>query len=180
MKTAIGIIVPILLVALGVFLLGNTKPAPDTDNGARTGTLPAVALADSDGNPTTIRDFEDGTHALVINSWATWCPFCVEELPDLALLQSEFEGDIRVIAINRREERTKGVAYLAGLGVQSGMTYLYDSGDGWYRGIGGFTMPETLFVNAEGEVIVHKRGFMRIEEMREHVETTLASVASDI
>jgi len=37
-----------------------------------------------------------------------------------------------------------------------------------YKSIGGFSMPETIFVNSNGEIVVHKRGPMELGEMREY------------
>jgi len=67
----------------------ETDPAPD------------FSLEDLDGNMVSLSDFRGQN--LVINSWATWCPFCVTELPDFAALQKEFGDQIVVIAINRQE-----------------------------------------------------------------------------
>ncbi|MFQ5540842.1 MAG: TlpA family protein disulfide reductase [Candidatus Paceibacteria bacterium] len=169
MKTLIGIFILIALIVLGGFFISrNGAPSAAAD------TLPTVSLQDAAGNTTAIQEFQDGDRVLVINSWATWCPFCVQELPDFAALQEEFADDILVIAVNRRESVERSVSYLSDLGVERDLTYLYDASDGWYRAIGGFSMPETLFVSAGGEIVVHKRGFMALDEMRDHVETALA------
>ena len=62
---------------------------------------PAFSYEDFSDNPVTLTDFPG--KIAVVNSWATWCPFCVNELPDFVTLQREFENDIVVIAVNRGE-----------------------------------------------------------------------------
>ena len=165
-----------IIILLGVFVLllpiGPSVPAPDSAVGNSTYAIP---LEHPDGTQTSIGAFIQEDQVLVVNSWATWCPFCVQELPDMVELQEEYEDQIHVIAVNRRESVDQARTYLFDLGVAGGLTYLYDPSDDWYRGIGAFTMPETLFINGRGEVVVHKRGFMALEEMREHVEKTLAT-----
>ena len=47
------------------------------------------------------------------------------------------------------------------------MIFLLDSSDSFYRSIGGFTMPETLFVDGGGNILLHKRGPMTLDEMRQ-------------
>lgn len=169
MKLTVGLGIIILLLGGAIFLVSQN------DSTSNPVTLPAVELQNTDGSPAFVHDYLDGEKILVVNSWATWCPFCVNELPDLVALQEEFSDEVVVVAVNRRESISESTAYLENLGVGKGLVYLYDPSDAWYRELGGFTMPETTFINARGEIIVHKRGFMALPEMREHVETTLMS-----
>jgi len=36
-------------------------------------------------------------------------------------------------------------------------------------------MPETIFVNGAGEIVVHKRGPMELDEMREHTNKIISA-----
>ena len=162
-RVVIGIIVVLLLVAGGVWL----AQTPQTG----LGQAPDFTLEDLSGNQVSLADFEG--KALVINSWATWCEFCLEELPDFAQLQEEFGDDIAVIAINRRESREQAKQFTDELEVTDAYSILLDEDDTFYRAIGGFGMPETLFVDSAGTVRIHKRGFMLLEEMRENVRVIL-------
>ena len=51
--------------------------------------------------------------------------------------------------------------------------FILDAADHLYGQIGGFSMPETIFYDTEGNVVVHKRGFMDLNEMRTHTEKAL-------
>ena len=167
MKSIIAIVVILAALAGVVYFVSTSDTTPSNSQ------LPEVTLLEAGGNETSISSIHEG-EVLVINSWATWCPFCVNELPDLVRLQEEYGERIKVIAVNRRESIEKSENYLESIGAKNSLIYLYDSSDSWYRSIGGFSMPETLFVATDGTTVVHKRGFMDLEEMREHVETTLA------
>src|SRR5687768_16627705 len=37
---------------------------------------------------------------LLINFWATWCPPCVEEFPDLVKIDSDYRGKLDVITVS--------------------------------------------------------------------------------
>lgn len=124
-------------------------------------------LPDYDGKEVSSKDFEG--KVLVINSWAVWCPFCKDELDDFAQLQEEFKDEIAVIAIDRAESLSKARGFTDSINVTDRMTFLLDGTDSFYKSIGGFAMPETIFVDTNGNIIVHKRGPMKIEEMREHI-----------
>lgn len=136
------------------------------------GAAPEFSLVDYNGKTVSLSDYKG--KALVINSWAAWCPFCREELPDFAILQKEFANDIVVIAIDRAESLEKAKDYTDRIGVTDDMVFLLDPDDSFYRSIGGFSMPETLFVDTNGRIRIHKRGFMTIDEMREKIISLLA------
>jgi len=165
-----SILAVIATLALGVFYF--VFVANDSNNGVsenksdfeKIATLP---LTDYQGNNVSLEAFRG--RPLVINSWAVWCPFCREELPDFARLQKEFGDDIVVIAIDRQETLGKAKGYTDELGITNDMLFLLDSSDSFYKSIGGFSMPETIFLNDNGEIVVHKRGPMGLDEMREHV-----------
>lgn len=125
---------------------------------------PALSLKDYNGNTVNLSDFS-GT-PMIVNSWAAWCPFCREELPDLAKLQKEFGQEIIVIAIDRAESLKTAKRYSDELNVTNELIFLLDPKDLFYQSIGGFSMPETVFVDAQGNIADHKRGFMTFEEMR--------------
>lgn len=40
---------------------------------------------------------------VVINFWATWCPGCIEELPDFNVLQENYAEDVTVVAVHGTE-----------------------------------------------------------------------------
>lgn len=57
--------------------------------------MPDFVLQDLSGNNVRLSDFSG--KAVFINFWATWCPPCKAELPDLVEVQSEFGGENFVI-----------------------------------------------------------------------------------
>ena len=70
-------------------------------------TLPAVAekvdftLADLDGKPVSLSDFRGKW--VIVNYWATWCPPCLEEIPDLVELYEDNRDTIVVLGIDFEE-----------------------------------------------------------------------------
>ncbi|PIR86484.1 hypothetical protein COU13_00685 [Candidatus Kaiserbacteria bacterium CG10_big_fil_rev_8_21_14_0_10_43_70] len=162
---AIGVVflVVVGMVFFGVADRGNNTKASSSD----FDSFSSLSLVDYDGNVVSLEEFRG--IPLIINSWAVWCPFCRKELPDFAALQKEFGDDIAVIAIDRQEPLEKSKDFTDELGITDDMLFLLDSSDSFYKTIGGFSMPETIFVNSAGEIVVHKRGPMELDEMREHV-----------
>lgn len=134
---------------------------------------PDFTLEDYDGNEVSLADFSD--KILILNSWATWCPFCVDELPDFGTLQEEFPDEIVVIAIDRAESLDKAKEFTDNLEVTDKYIFLLDPKDSFYQSIGGFAMPETLFVDSDLNIRVHKRGPLPLSEMRKNVESIINS-----
>lgn len=178
-KTAIVYlaIIAAIVIVLGMFVLGNLK-----DNGDEGVVLSDLAAANPsgedqfttlDGQPVSLADFEG--KVVVANAWATWCPFCVNELPDFGELAREFaDQNVVVVAINRKEAPGQQHSFLGTIGSTEGIEFWADQSDFYYRTIGGFTMPETVFYDRNGNISFHKRGFMPLSEMRQHTENALS------
>lgn len=128
-----------------------------------------------------LQDYLDKYHALsefsgrplVINLWAADTPFSADELRDLAKIQDEFGDRLAVVAINRGEPVGFAKNFTDKLGVSSRIFILLDPKDFFYKAIGGFQMPETLFVDKGGNIVDHKRGHMKLNEMRQRIEKIL-------
>ena len=173
-------VLALIIIAVAIYTAFVRQSARDTDDGTPTEAAVALTLA---GSYTTLAgeplDFSEyvGDGVLVVNSWASWCPFCVNELPDLALLAEEYKDQgVTVVAINRKENARTANNFIGTLTGVDGIVFALDPGDTYYQEIGGFSMPETIFYDAAGNVAVHKRGFMTLEEMRIHTETALEAM----
>jgi len=55
-------------------------------------------LPDLDGNWHHLADHRGKW--VVINYWATWCPPCLEEIPELAVFHEKYKGKVEVLGIN--------------------------------------------------------------------------------
>lgn len=134
---------------------------------------------DRRGEPVPEQDFEmfDGTTAsmadyegqpVVVNFWASWCPPCVAEMPDLETIHGEFADEVAFLGINTQD--SPGAA--ADLVEQTGVTYdLARDPDGeLFQAFGVFGMPTTFFVSADGEIVERHTGIMTLDQMRDFVE----------
>jgi thiol-disulfide isomerase/thioredoxin len=103
---------------------------------------------------------------VVLNFWASWCAFCIEEMPDFQRLQEQVGDRATVIGINRAESRATAERFADQTGAR--YTLLLDLDDelgdasGPYQVIG---MPTTLYIRADGVVDTVKVGFHELDEM---------------
>lgn len=166
----IGGLIVVALVGLGIVGLGRKPPPtpPESKNNQTIERFVDAEFKSYDGELVTLRQFAG--KSLVINAWASWCPFCVDELPDFAGVQEEFGNQVAIIAINRAEGRDAAKEFSDAYEVSDDMVFLLDPADSFYRAIGGFSMPETIFVNRNGEITEHVRGPMKVETIRDKVK----------
>ena len=163
----VGIV--IIVAAAGWFIV--SQPGAEPNSVESLTKAPDFRLKDYNGNYNSLSDFKG--KALVINSWAAWCPFCVDELPDFAIAQEEFKDKVIIIAIDRAESLSIAKKFTDKYKVTEKLVFLMDPGDSFYRSIGGFTMPETIFVDKNGNIRDHKRGIMDLNEIRQKITNPL-------
>lgn len=168
------LVIVVLAVAVGGFFLLRSAPQKNhqPQGSSMADKIFALQLNDYNGNVISLSDFKG--RPLVINSWAAWCPFCRKELIDFATAQKEFGDKVAIIAIDRAETRDVAKKYTDELGVTEDMTFLLDPSDNFYQSIDGFSMPETIFIDKNGAVSIHKKGPMDPEEIRAKIEKLLS------
>jgi thiol-disulfide isomerase/thioredoxin len=64
-------------------------------------TVPALAMRDLDGRPLSSADWRG--KVVIVNFWATWCPPCRAEIPDLVALQNKYRDRLVIIGVSQDE-----------------------------------------------------------------------------
>ena len=132
----------------------------DLDNLLGENYLDGVTLSftttDLDGNEVTDEDIFSKNKYTMINFWASWCPPCVAELPELQRLSKNFEekgcGIIGVLLDGDGEGLEDGKNIMA----EAGVEYLNIMPFEAAKLIGSEGVPVTLFVDSEGTVVGHR------------------------
>ena len=156
--------------AAGFFVLtrGRADRAPE----AELKSAPQFALHDYAG--TEIKSSDFAGKPVVVISWASWCTqLCSKELKRVAAIKKGSGDGFSVVAINRGEAPEIARAYSDALGINSPAVFLLDPDDAFYKLIGGFSMPETLFISAEGRIKYHARGLQDQEELRRRIQDVM-------
>lgn len=151
----------------------DTKLLPDSamDTAQSADNVLNLEFTDINGRKVKLKEFAG--KPMIVNAWATWCPFCVEELEAFAEVKAEFGDSIEVIAVDRAEPVKTAKTYIEKLAIKDDLIWLLDPKDSLYKTIGGFSMPETLFIKADGTINFHKRGPMTVDEIRDRVQELL-------
>ncbi len=118
---------------------------------------PQFTLPDLKGNPTRLADFEG--KLVLLNFWATWCPFCVEEMSSMERLHSEYKAQGLVLLAVDVQEKPAAVAEFV---KQMGLSFrvLLDEDGKVYKTYGGMWLPTTFLIGKDGKVIGQRIGGM--------------------
>ena len=121
---------------------------------------PALNAHDIFGKPVSKADW-DGKVVLV-NFWATWCPPCREEIPELLELEKEFKGRLRIIGISEDDDPSAKVLKFA---QQKGMDYsILMSTPELIESYGGVpALPTSFLIDTQGRVVQKHSGLYPIQ-----------------
>ena len=100
---------------LGFWLLGRSASSAVTPVDSTVGpgqAAPDLALRDLAGNPVRLSELQG--KVVLVNLWATWCPPCRAEMPDLAALYlaHQAEGFV-ILGVNDQEPKEVVADFLA-------------------------------------------------------------------
>lgn len=125
------------------------------DSGARpSGTDSALSfsLQDIKGQTVSLDVALKNNKAVLLNFWATWCPPCREEIPELIRLQNEYgKSGFTVLGIDVGESPAKVSTFMNKMGMNYPVLLDRDQAvAARYRIVG---IPTSYLVSSEGKII---------------------------
>lgn len=147
--------------------------APDRPDDDAVSLLLALNLPDAQGQPVALERWRG--RPLVVNFWATWCPPCVEEMPELSALQTQFEASgLQILGIGidspdniRQFSQTRPVVYpllVAGAG-GSELSRRFGNRSGG--------LPYTVVIDRRGRVTSRIIGRFKLADLRNAIESAI-------
>ncbi|GGB92796.1 thioredoxin [Marinobacterium zhoushanense] len=91
---------------------------------------------------------------LLVNFWATWCPPCVKEMPELDKLEQVFAGQpFSVLAISAGETAADIDTFTSALATPLGLQILLDTEGRTFTEFNLKGLPMSYLFNSEGELV---------------------------
>ncbi|MGN0158168.1 MAG: cytochrome c biogenesis protein CcdA [Brotaphodocola sp.] len=177
----------VLMICMGVMMLTGrmnevTEPLSDTAEESEAVSLPPAIdfeLNDQFGNVHKLEDYKGKT--IFLNFWATWCPPCRAEMPDIQNLYEtyETEGDdalivLGVAAPNLGQEGSE--EEIADFLKSNGYTYpvLMDANADLFMSYGISFFPTTFMIDREGKIFGYVSGMLTRDMMENIIEQTMS------
>lgn len=157
----------------------ETPAAPETESAAEIVAAPDFTLQDQFGNSHTFSDYQGKT--VFLNFWATWCPPCKAEMPDIQALYEEYgknSEDLVILGVATPNVGREGSAEdIAAFLEENGYTYPVvmdtDSSLSYWYGIRSY--PTTFMIDTDGNVYGYVTGQLTMDIMRSIIEQTMES-----
>lgn len=162
-------------------------PAPEPEDTAAPELPPApdFTLVDQNGEEHTLSDYQGKT--VFLNFWATWCPPCKAEMPDIQALYEDWdenEGDVIILGVanpkNDDYPRNQDVTQEEVETFLSDQGYTYpvvmDTTGGIFSAYGVRAFPTTFMIDKDGNIFGYVQGGVSRAVMDSIIEQTMTGV----
>lgn len=139
------------LLISAVLATGNAVALPDAgdrapDNLGRTLGGEVPKLADYAGK------------VVVLSFWASWCGYCLKEMPILENLQRAGKGNLQVIAVNQQSrDEFRAIERQMRTAMTIKLTYDPDETGAAAYGVKG--IPHLVIIGRDGKIVMVQRGY---------------------
>jgi len=136
------------------------------------GTAPSFALPDLRGNQIQLAAEIKSHRVTLVNFWATWCPPCRQEIPELIALYKRYKPQgLQLLAVDLREDPGEVKAFAA----RQGMTFpvLIDSNGRVADKYGIYYIPTTYILDGDGRIRAKFEGGTTASALRAKIDPLL-------
>lgn len=146
----------------------DTDMLAGTHSNAAVQTAPAApdfTVQDRNGNDVRLSDYL-GT-PVVINFWATWCGYCIQEMPDFEKAWQEYGDQVAFLMINQTDGMQETVKSATAHADSAGYTFpiYFDTQMEAAIAYNVTSIPATYFIGADGTLVTKSKGMMDYETL---------------
>jgi thiol-disulfide isomerase/thioredoxin len=161
-------------VVLGSALLPLLPAAGTAQRAEVDRPAPPIVLATLSGDTVRLSQFRG--HPLILKFWASWCPTCRTEMPELLAARSAHQAEgLAVITIDGDETPAKMRRALVRWQIDSALPVLVDHDRRAQVAYAIPLLPTTVFIDTAGIIRVIHAGAIRADELGAGLRAILSS-----
>ncbi|NRT87879.1 TlpA family protein disulfide reductase [Clostridium beijerinckii] len=188
-KALIAAIVAIALIVFSVYTIYNSESSNSktdssisitsdknntsnqtievTPNNIKTKAID-FSLKDLNGNELSLSDLKG--KKVFLNFWATWCPPCKAEMPDIEKLYQETkDSDLVIVSVEIGEPLNTVKSFIDSN--KYNFKVLIDSDQSVATKYNTTSIPTSYFIDKDGNIVSKHVGGMNIDQMKAYIKT---------
>jgi thiol-disulfide isomerase/thioredoxin len=158
---------------------GAKKTAPNSKTAAAPAPQPAkpkrklmsFTLTDMSGHPVKLSTWRG--HPLIVDFWATWCPPCRKEVPELNAIYRKYRKQgLVVLGVSVDKVQGDGVKSVRPFAKEFNVTYpILMADDALVEAMDLDNIPTTLFIDRKGKTVARLEGRGKSGELVQAAKT---------
>lgn len=125
-----------------------------------------IRIFDKNGDPVMLSEFEG--KPMLINFWATWCGYCIQEMPDFEEAFKAYGDEIQFVIVNTDDGIGNGEKFIADKGYTFPTYYDLEYNAAMTYGISG--IPRTIAIDRDGNIRYNRAGMVTAEKLYSIIE----------
>ncbi|MBK5446616.1 TlpA family protein disulfide reductase [Peribacillus sp. TH16] len=174
LKKIIASVVLLSLFTIAIVQAMDNKPDKNAENDSLGGlkigaAAPDFSLKTLDGKQVNLSDYKG--KKVMLNFWATWCPPCKKEMPDMQKYSQQAGEDVVILAVNIDPENDvrafvedNGITFTIPLDSQSAKNPVNER----YKIL---SIPTTYFIDSKGIIRNKVISAMQLKDMERNINS---------
>ena len=123
-------------------------------------SIPLFLARDVEGNVISTAAYKG--KIVLVNFWATWCPPCREEIPEMIHLQEEFKDELQILSVSEDDAPPEAMhAFAKSARINYPIVIMTPEIESDFGGVA--ALPTSFLVSKEGGIVTKHVGFYPIE-----------------
>lgn len=157
-----AVAVVVAVIVLEPFFLSQ-KASPAGPAGLAGEAAPVFTLRDDRGRAVSLDRYRG--RIVLMNLWASWCPPCRAEMPDLQRLANSYDdGTLAIVGVNEGESAARAQSFAESLRIR--FPIWIDASQRYGRTYAALGLPTTVILDRRGVVVRGYDGPLTFDQMR--------------
>ena len=172
--------IALILIVVAIFVTNgytkeNAKTKPQDSSQNKISTIDAskgkeaidFTLTDLEGNKVSLKDYRGKN--VYLNFWATWCPPCRSEMPEIEKVYQQYKDKgLVVLAVDLGEDKDTVKNFIKENNYN--FKVLLDSDQSIAEQYNISAIPVSYFIDKDGKIVAKKVGALKEEEMQSYLK----------